>query len=158
MDMTGSILREKNLHGNVATTEEMQNLLTLLDPSQKKIEELHALAFFFYSKQAYQEACNSYTLLTLCSPSEPKYWKGRGASLQMLRDYEGAIDCYRSAQLLQGKEHDPYLYIHTADCHFALNKREMALAALNTTYDWALRKNDRRILKHIDLMRELWSK
>jgi secretion system chaperone SscA len=128
------------------------------DVKEVKIQETHALAYCLYRKQEYLEASHLFRLLVSSRPSNPKYWKGLGACLQMLKDYEEALNCYISAKILNQGEADPYLYLYAADCYFALKEIKNGLKALKAARLIAEETNDTSILQHVKLMREFWSK
>ena len=123
---------------------------------EEKIKELHALAHYHYTKQHYAEATTYYRILAAARPLESKFWKGLGACQQMGHAYQDAIECYASAQLLNGDQPDPYLYIHAADCYFALKQKAEGLGALESARQWAQKYKDKRILTHTKLMKSLW--
>ena len=54
----------------------------------------YALAYFLYGQENYLDASHFFRLLAVVRPSEAKHWKGLAACLQMLKDYEGALNCY----------------------------------------------------------------
>lgn len=124
--------------------------------AEEKVQEMYALAFSLYCEQKYQDAIHFFRMLVVCRPAEAKYWKSFGACLQMLQNYDEALNCYMSAQILKREQPDPYLYVHAADCYFGLDQKDAALKALEAARLIAEKKNDRRILKHVALMRELW--
>lgn len=126
------------------------------DVSDEKVKEIYALAYLLYSDRHFQEASHFFRNLILARPAEPKYWKGLGACLQMLKEYDEAIDCYTSAQILKGKEADPYIYLHTADCYFALKDVQEAFKAIKTAEQLAKKNHNQQILGHVKLMHELW--
>jgi type III secretion system low calcium response chaperone LcrH/SycD len=123
---------------------------------EEKVKELHAIAHYHYTKQHYAEASTYYRILTMVRPLEPRFWKGLGACQQMRHDYQYAIDCYASAQLLNGDQLDPYLYVHAADCFLALERKEEALQVLEIARQWALKVKDKKILSHTKMMKSLW--
>lgn len=125
---------------------------------EEKIKEMYALAYFLYGQKHYFDASHLFRLLTVARPSEPKYWKGLGACLQMLKAYEEALNCYASAQMLYRRETDPYLYLHTADCYIAIKEVKSAFKALDAAHTRAEAVKDKRVLQHVKLMREMWSK
>lgn len=124
----------------------------------KKIQESYTLGFFLYREQRYQEASYFFRLLVASHPSEAKYWKALGASLQMLKNYEEALNCYLNALTLHRESPDLYLFVYAADCHFALQQKEAGLKVLKEVGSKAKEKNEQRILKHVALMQEIWSK
>lgn len=127
--------------------------------SEKKIQDIYALAYLLYQNQRYQEAGHHFRLLVVARPSEKKFWKSLGASLQMQKDYEEALNCYMSCYNLSDKNHlDPYLLIQTADCYFALQQVESGLKALEVAQTYAKKTNETRILNHVEFMRQFWKK
>lgn len=125
---------------------------------EEKIQEIYALAFLLYRNQRYQDASHFFRLLVASRPAETKYWKGFGACLQMQQEYEQALNCYISAQILNREQPDPYLYVYAADCYFALKRIGEGLKALKAAQLSAEEKNDQQILQHVALMHTLWSK
>jgi len=126
--------------------------------SEKKSEEMYTLAYMLYQNQNYQEATLFFRLLVEASPSNPKFWKGLGATLQMQYDYKGALNCYCCcAQLCDTNQTDPYLYVQTADCNFALKQIKEGLKALNIARSIAKKINDHRVLQHVTFMQQVWS-
>jgi len=126
--------------------------------AEEKIQEIHTTAFLLYRDRHYQDASHFFRLLAVARPSQAKYWKGLGACLQMQKNYEEALNCYLSAQILNGEKQDPYLYVHAADCYFALQQRDEGLKALESARLRAERIKDQKVLKHVALMRDRWSK
>lgn len=125
--------------------------------SPEKIKEMYSLAYYLYRDQHYEKAIHLFRLLTLIDPLDPRYWKGFGASLQMVHRYEEALRCYICAEGLNQDQSDPYLYIHAADCYFALNHIKAGLKSLETARLNGERQNDEKVLKHVAFMHERWS-
>lgn len=123
----------------------------------QKTKEIYHTAYHLYREQQYDQAIHLFRLLTILSPTESKYWKGLGACSQMQDDYEHALCCYTCAQILNTDQPDPYLYVHAADCYFALENIEQGFRALEGAQLSAEERNDERVLHHVDLMRKLWS-
>lgn len=123
----------------------------------KKVDETYAIAHYYYSKGQYSDALTYFQILVTARPLEPKFWKGLGATLQMKQDFAGALGCYDKAQLLNGEQPDPYLYVHAANCFYSLDQKDNALGALEAAKQWAKKNNDRRILSHTREMKSLWS-
>lgn len=132
------------------------HLFAQLPPEE--LQEIYALAYALYGQQHYQEAGYFFRLLIVTQPTEAKYWKAFGSCLQMQKNYEEALNCYMCVYMLKGDLSDPYFYVHTADCYFALKQVELGLKALDTAYLSAKQTNHARILNHVALMREIWSK
>lgn len=125
--------------------------------SAEKVEEMHHIAYNLYQDRQYDRAAHFFRLLTIVNPLEMKYWKGLGASLQMTKDYEQAIQYYVSAQLVCQNKPDPYLYVYAADCYFALGQKQESLKALEGAQLIATEQNNVKVLNHVALMKDLWS-
>lgn len=125
-------------------------------PSQKE-KELYYIAYHLYRDQQYREASYFFRFLVMAHPLEPKYWKGLGACLQMKQEYADALNCYRYTQLLYRDQPDPYLYLYSADCYFALKDIANGLKALEAARLSGEKTCDARILKHVALMKALWT-
>jgi type III secretion system low calcium response chaperone LcrH/SycD len=127
--------------------------------SEEKIQELNALAYWLYQNQHYSESSHFFRLLVMVRPLEAKFWKGLGACLQIQKDYEEALYCYFccSQQMAQNQA-DPYVYVQTADCYFALKQVDEGLKALEAAHFIAKNIQDERVLQHVAVMQQRWSK
>lgn len=125
---------------------------------EHKIQEIYALAYALYNNKEYVEASHFFRLLALSRPDAAKYWKAFGACLQMLKEYEQAIECYQTAQNLNDSSPDPYLDVYIADCYFTMHKAEEGLKALETALSHAAQRQDQYILSHVEFMRGVWLK
>jgi type III secretion system low calcium response chaperone LcrH/SycD len=137
-------LQEENPFGKAATGDQ--------------IREMHAIAYFLYGQRRYLDASHHFRLLCTARPGESKYWKGLGACFQMLKEYQEALNCYAAAQLINEKNTDPYLYLHAADCYIGLNETKLALKALKAARKRGLAVKDQRVLEHVKIMQDIWSK
>lgn len=126
--------------------------------SEKKIEEAYALGYFLYQQKHFFDATSLFRQLTLSRPADSKYWKGLGACLQMEKEYEEALNCYAAAQILNGQTKDPYVYVHAADCYFAQGDKKNGCIALQMANQYGEKQKDQRLLRHVKLMQEIWSK
>jgi type III secretion system low calcium response chaperone LcrH/SycD len=124
----------------------------------ERTKEVYYIAYRLYRDQRYEEAVYFFRLLTVANPFDTRYWKGLGACLQMQKQYEEAINCYICTQLLKSNEPDPYVYVHAADCYFALGRKEEGLQALKGAQWHAEEQGEERVLTHIALMHDRWSK
>ncbi len=126
--------------------------------SEKQIKEIYALAYMLYGSEHYLQASHFFRLLVIARPSEVKFWKGFGACLQMQKDYEEALNCYLScSHLMSQNSPDAYLYVHVADCYFALKQVKEGLKALEAARLIAKKTHNRQILQHVAFMRNQWS-
>ncbi|MFI5342983.1 MAG: SycD/LcrH family type III secretion system chaperone [Chlamydiales bacterium] len=130
---------------------------TLVNQADDKIDEMHSMAYVYYQNKHYQEADALFRILVVIAPQNYKYWKGLGACLQMKKNYKDALNCYRCAQALLKEKPDPYLDVHTADCHFALKQIEEGLKALERAKSTAKKQPNQAILQHVSFMRERWN-
>jgi len=125
--------------------------------AEENVQMSYCTAYNLYQRQQYEEALQFFRLLVWVRPLEAKYWKGLGACLQVLKDYEEALESYDYCQTLHS-EPDPYISIHQADCYFALNQAQAGLDVLAMAQRQAKKIQNTQIMDHVDLMRELWSK
>ena len=124
---------------------------------EETIQEMYALAYAFYQKADYNQASLFFRLLVTVRPFEIKFWKGFGASLQMEKHYGEALNCYMTCVNLSETQ-DPYIYLHAADCFFALKDVELGLNVLEEAKLAAQETNDVRVLKHVHFMHQQWVK
>lgn len=126
---------------------------------EKKLHEMYALAFALYKNKRYLESSYFFRLLVVAKPADPIFWKGFGASLQMQKNFEEALNCYLCCAHLTDKTGpDPSLYIHAADCYFALKETQAGLQALDAAKSYAKKKGNEAICKQADFMKQQWSK
>lgn len=128
------------------------------EPKTETILEIYHQAYHLYRDQDYAKAANLFRVLTVVNPLEAKYWKALGACSHMLQDYEHAIRCYICTQALYKDQPDPYLYVHAADCYFSIGQIEQGLMALEGAQHRAEEQQDEKILRHVALMKEQWSR
>ncbi len=123
-----------------------------------KVKELYRLAYSLYRDKHYADASYFFRILLAANPRRAKYWKGLGACLQMIGEHRPALNCYVLCQTLNLEQPDPYLFIHAADCYFALGEVEPGLKALDAANLAAQEKMDTQVINHVKLLKELWSK
>lgn len=131
---------------------------TLINVSKEKLEQVYAFAYLSYQNKQYPIAGYCFRLLIIANPHDKKYWNGLAASLQMQKCYEEALNCYLSVQMLDQHIIDPTLYVHVADCYFALDKEKEGLHALSIAYKEAKKKKNLKVMQHVTLVREIRSK
>lgn len=125
------------------------------EASSENKEQTYALAYALYEKKKYRDASYFFRGLVTVDPKNVTYWKGLAASLQMQNDSEGALNCYLALLCLSNEQSkDPMIYIHTADCYFALQRKEQGLKALACAEKWVDKKHP--LVQHIEFMRNLW--
>lgn len=122
--------------------------------SQDAIEALYASGFSLYESGKYVNAVHFFRFLTLIDMNTRKHWMGLGASHQMLKEYENALQSFGYAALLN--ENDPYAHFHAAECFFALKQTDQGEQALASAETVALRqqKQYETLLARISLIKE----
>ena len=124
----------------------------------EEMEEMYSMAYVYYQNQRYKEADALFRLLVMIRPEEFKFWKGLGACQQMKKNYQAALTCYRQAQALLKNKPDPYLYVHAADCYFALTEVDRGFKVLETAKTCAKKTHDQKILQHVSFMKQRWKR
>lgn len=103
--------------------------------TDKEMEAIYSTAYNFYTHGKFDKAKNIFLALTQLDNYKPKYWVGLGASRQMLKDFQPAIDAYGLATLLNPKDPKPLFY--ASGCFMKLNQTDMAIQALETAIEIA---------------------
>jgi len=101
-----------------------------IEVSKDAIELLYAFGHGFYQSGNYKKAMHFFRYLTLLESSCQKHWMGLGASYQMLKQYERALQCYGQAAILD--ESDPHVHWHAAECFLEIKQFNYASQALNS--------------------------
>ncbi|MBS4169030.1 SycD/LcrH family type III secretion system chaperone [Parachlamydia sp. AcF125] len=121
---------------------------------------LYASAYEFYTHGKYETAQHFFQMLTVLEPHSKKNWMGLGATLQVQKNYQLALEAYSFAALLD--LNDPYISFHAAECFFFLDQIQHGFDALTAAEEIATQqKNDsppHPLLNHIELMRTGWKK
>jgi len=122
--------------------------------SKEAAEELYAFGYGFYENGKYDTAIHFFRLLTLIDPEMKKYWMGLGASYQMLKEDQHAVQCYGVAALID--KNDPYAHFHAAEALFSLGNRQLGNEALEAAETIAASQfgQDDTLLSRIVLMKE----
>lgn len=124
------------------------------------VEALYAFAYSNYQIGKYNDAATLFRLLTGLRIRDPRFWKGLGSALQMLKNFEEAVEAYSWAALLDDKQADPHPHFHAAECLHTLGKVGQGIKALDAARTVAL-KNERKylnLLQKIAFFRITWSK
>lgn len=124
---------------------------------QDKIEEAYLYAYTFYEKGHYKESCQIFSLLTCVEISSVRHWMGLGASLQMLKRFEEALNAYIMAATFEESESDPFPHLHAAECLHSLNQKEKALQALRSAEIIAKdQPKYQKLCSQIALLQSVW--
>lgn len=103
--------------------------------SMEDMEAIYATAYTLYDGGRYADAEKVFKALCLFDHMERKHWMGLGSTRQMLKNYQGAIDAYGMAVILN--VHDPLAPLQSAECHLALGNVEPAKNALECAIEYA---------------------
>lgn len=105
-------------------------LTSFLSLSTEDHEAVYAFGYHLYENGLYKKAIHFFRTLTLMNPKNAKYWKGLGATYQMLREFDRALESYGVAALLN--ENDPLVHWHASECFLMLKKPEEAREATHS--------------------------
>ncbi|MFQ5729196.1 MAG: SycD/LcrH family type III secretion system chaperone [Waddliaceae bacterium] len=122
--------------------------------SPEALEDFYAFGYGLYDSGQYENAMHYFRFLTLVDMQNRKHWMGLGASYQMLKEYDRALQSYGYAALLD--ENDPNAHFHAAECFFANNQAEPGNQALSSAKTAALLEPEKykSLLARIELMNE----
>jgi type III secretion system low calcium response chaperone LcrH/SycD len=98
--------------------------------SDDDLEVLYNIAYTRYQQGQYEGAEEVLGLLCIYDHRSEKFWKGLGATRQILKDFEGAALAYSMAA--QTGSSDPMIPLHAAECYCALGMLEEAVAGLES--------------------------
>lgn len=105
---------------NGTTMKDIQGL------TRENLESVYAIAYNDYNTGKYERAHHMFQMLCFFDHTEKKYWMGLGATRQMLRSYDAAVDAYSMASMFDIEDPNPPL--HAAVCHLALGNRDKAIS------------------------------
>lgn len=125
--------------------------------SNEAIDGLYGTAYKFYEIGKYQDAAHFFRVMTMIDTTGRRNWMGLGASLQMLKEYEEAIESYSVAAMMDPE--DPYAHLHAAECLFIMGQKERALIALSSAELTAgnNKNKNKRLISQLALIRNAWS-
>jgi type III secretion system low calcium response chaperone LcrH/SycD len=94
----------------------------------RDMEAIYGMARSLYQNGRYDRARSAFQFLCLFDHMEPRWWVGLGATMQRLKDYQGAARAYAYAILLDDGNPTPHL--HAGYCLMALGEYEEAQSVL----------------------------
>ena len=103
--------------------------------TDRNMEAVYNLAYNAYGRSNFDQAEDLFKFLCVYDHMEKKYWIGLGATRQNKRQYEGAIEAFAYAALLDNE--DPRPPMQAADCHIALGNKDEAISALQAAIEFA---------------------
>lgn len=123
------------------------------------IEGIYSFAFSYYENGWYTEAENLFRLLVSLRIRNYHYWKGLGATLQMLKKYEEAVEAYSWAAINDKSISDPYPHFHAAECFHTMGEYTRGLKALYSAKTIAKKQGTYyALLQRIELLQQTWRK
>jgi len=105
------------------TVADMKNI------SEDELESLYTVGHTFYSQGKFDKAVNIFRFLVMYNHLEVRYFIALGGTLQMLGDYEGALNAYGQAHMMNPEE--PSILMHISACFLAVNDLVNAESSLN---------------------------
>jgi type III secretion system low calcium response chaperone LcrH/SycD len=129
-----------------------------INVSDQQTEAIYLLAFELYQKGEYAKATTLFSGLVLARKNEFKFWLGLGASHQMLKNYNKALNAYNIAQKIKPK--NPMPFFHTAECLWSQKDSKNAIAFLGKAEKRAQHNHAKyaSFLNQVGLLKENWSK
>ena len=119
-----------------------QEILSFSDITMAKF---YRSALSLFDSKKYLESQNAFLFLVSLNGDNYDYWLGYGMSTQLSGDFEGAIDAYEMAAMLEIESPVPYFYL--AKCLFAIHDRESSVQALEMAIEYATDKDEYSELK-----------
>lgn len=107
--------------GNGGTLADLYNL------GEKDLEVIYSFALNFYKNEKYADAISIFRYLCMNDHLTQKWWIGLGAAQQKSGDYQGAIQSYTMATMLDVE--DPRPPLHGGYCLMMLGQNEQATNA-----------------------------
>lgn len=101
---------------------------TIFGYTDDEYEALYALGHNHYSQQRYLDAAKCFGFLVAHQAINPRFMSAFASCMQMLKQYQEAIQYYSTASVLDLE--DPLPTFHTAECFIALEMPEQAREAL----------------------------
>lgn len=127
--------------------------------SDETLEGIYSFAYSFYENGWYLKAENLFRLLAALRIRNSKYWKGLGATLQMLKKYEEAAEAYGWAAINDKTISDPYPHFHAAECFLTIGDTLRGLKALYSAKAIANKQgNYYALVEQIELLQGTWRK
>lgn len=123
---------------------------------EETINSLYAMAYRFYENGKYEDSVQFFRFLTSLAAYDSKNWTGLGASYQMLKQHEQALQGYAIAAMLN--KSDPIPHLHAAECFFALKQIPKGMKALNSAEEIIdNREQYEYLLSRVSLLRQIWA-
>lgn len=92
------------------------------------MEAVYSVAYSLFQNGKLDDAEKVFRFLCFFDHMAQKYWLGLGACRKALKNFDGAVDAFGLAGLLDLK--DPRPALQAAECHIQCGRRDEALSAL----------------------------
>lgn len=126
------------------------------DFTEEDISLLYSLAYSLYEKGEYLDARVIFQRLVFARPYEKKYWMGLGASEQMLREFDDALNSWSMVSSLDTL--DPLSDFHAAECYLSLKKlSEMKRALLSSKEKIASQGEHKPLEKKLKKLEDIYN-
>lgn len=119
---------QTNAHELMDRMAEGATMGDLYGIDQDRLEAVYSVAHNMYGNGKFDDALTMFRFLTVMDYSETRFWMGLGATQQMMADYEGAVQSYAYATMLDIE--DPRPQIQAGYCLMQMGQLEIAQTAL----------------------------
>jgi type III secretion system low calcium response chaperone LcrH/SycD len=104
--------------------------------TDEQMEAVYTVAYNLYQAQKHQDAAEVFTFLSMFNPFNSKYWMGLGASLQMAKDFDNALNAYAVAAVTSIPK-DPVPHLHAGECNLGKGDVDEALKGFEMAMDFS---------------------
>ncbi|MEX1013052.1 MAG: SycD/LcrH family type III secretion system chaperone [Waddliaceae bacterium] len=149
----------KKLKNRAALKKEISSGKTaqeILGFTDSAMDAFYRAAETLLNGRRYDDALNAFLFLITMNPHHHDYWIGLGMSVQMVGDYQSALDAYEIAAMYEVE--NPIPYFQLAKCFMELHDRENTREAFLLVIEYAgdskkyasLKKEAKKALKLLD--------
>lgn len=114
---------------------EGQSAQKLMGLSETAMMKFCSIAQELFKRGQYADSAKAFLFLATVSPQRYDYWIDLGEAREHCHDYEGAIDAYEIAALVDLE--NPVPFFHLAKCFFSIHDREASMQAINLAIDYS---------------------
>ena len=118
-----------------AINEEGHILKDFAGVTDDEMEALYAVALQEFDAGKFEDAENRFLLLCRLDHYSGRFWLGLGATRQMMKRYQDAINAYALAGVHDGE--NPVPGLRAAECYLALGDLENALSGAKAAIHWS---------------------
>jgi len=118
-----------------AINEEGHILKDFAGVTDDEMEALYAVALQEFDAGKFQDAEDRFLLLCRLDHYSGRFWLGLGATRQMMKRYQDAINAYALAGVHDGE--NPVPGLRAAECYLAIGDFENALSGAKAAVHWS---------------------